>query len=287
MLSVIIPVYNRHDNLLLCLAALDRQDFRDLEVIVADDGSTDDPLAVLTDRPWHFSHLYARQPHLGVRIGQARNMGRRLARGAALVFIDSDVLLNPTALGHYAKLHAANPTAIIAGRYDWLSPMVVTMEDVQHRWQSVVAQELTALPIKKPRPGLEGNDPRAGPPSLFDSSRVVFDGYCLSVYSGNMLWPVALFDALGGFSEEMIGHGGEDCELAMRAQESHYPVIFSEEVGGYHVWHPRNQEANVAEVLRNIEYIKSKHDLAALGISQGDPAKNQLPLIGDAENEEG
>ena len=141
MLSVVIPVYNRRNNLLLCLAALDRQTYRDFEVIVADDGSTDLPIEMVSNYLWHFHRRYVWQEHAGVRPGQARNMGSLLAQGSALVFVDADVLLNPTALGHYANLHNANPDAIIGGRYDWLPPMQITMQDVQHDFNRIITRQ--------------------------------------------------------------------------------------------------------------------------------------------------
>ena len=279
MLSVIIPVYNRRDNLRLCLAALDRQDFRDFSVIVADDGSTDYPLDILTNSAWHFSWRYCYQPHQGVRIGQARNLGAKLASGTGLVLIDSDVLLNPHALAHYNNLHKANPTCILIGRYDWLPPMHITMQDVQFRWGDVVHQLLPPILLDDSASlGIQGPDPRYVSENQFKSDRVNYD-YCLDMFSGNLLIPRPVWDKLGGFDEDMVGHGGEDCEFAMRAQEAKIPAIFSDAVIGYHVWHPRNQAKNEREVRANVDYIAKKHDLSSMGIRRGDIKSGELPLV--------
>lgn len=278
MLSVIIPVYNRRGALLLCLGALDRQSCRDFEVIVADDGSDDLPVEVLINYPWHFPYLYVRQERKGVRIGQARNLGAKLASGTGLVFVDSDVLLNPTALGHYTNIHQANPDAIIGGRYDWLPPLQITLDDVQSKWKKVVSGDLPKREVGEAYLGLQGQDPREVANDVwFDSDAFRYD-YCLALFSGNMLWPARIFREIGGFDENMTGHGGEDCELAMRAQERGLPALFSYEVIGYHVWHPRDQERNMREVKANVEYIRAHHDILALGVKLG--KVDELPLVG-------
>jgi GT2 family glycosyltransferase len=247
---------------------------------VADDGSTDVPLDILTDIAWHFPWYYCYQQHRGVRIGQARNLGARLAKGTGFVLIDSDVLLNPHALSHYNNLHLANPTCILIGRYDWLPPMQITMQDVQFHWEDVVEQH-TCPPLASAEgaaSGIQGPDPRYVSENQFKSDRVNYD-YCLAMFSGNLLIPRMVWEPLGGFDEEMVGHGGEDCEFAMRAQEAHIPAIFSDKVIGYHVWHPRNQAKNEREVRVNLDYIAKKHDLAALGIRRGDIKSGELPLV--------
>ena len=101
----------------------------------------------------------------------------------------------------------------------------------------------------------------------------------MALFSGNVLWPTRIFRDLGGFDENIVLHGGEDCEIAMRAQEHGIPTIFSAQVVGYHVWHHRDQEANLRGVAENIAYMASKHNFSALGITTGDPVKGQLPLI--------
>lgn len=277
MISIVIPVFNRREGLRLVFAALEKQTFRGFEVVVADDGSTDDPLDVVMLAHERLTVQYCWHPHNGFQAGKARNAGAKLAHGNTLLFVDADVLLNRFALEHYNNISLANPGVIVAGRYDWLSPMVITVEDVHLRWDAILRRSLPELEIEGPPVGIQGVDPRALQTSRFDSTKVWRNRYCLALFTGNLLVPAEIFRALGGFDEAMVGHGGEDCEFAMRAEESQIPVIFAEEVVGYHVYHWRNQERNEREVQRNIEYIRSKHDLVALGVVPGGP--DQLPLV--------
>ena len=186
-------------------------------------------------------------------IATARNLAVKKAKEEFLVFIDADIILNPYALEHYHNLLTPSPEAVIAGMYHWLPPL---------------------LPVDSVD-GIVGNDPRLKK-GLFDSS-VIRDRFCLDFYSGNFGISKKLYNAIGGMDEEMTGHGGEDCEFAIRLQKAGHKAIFSPEVVGFHVYHERNQEKNMAEVQVNIDYIAKKHDLESLSIKKG--KKGELPLV--------
>lgn len=96
--SVIIPVYNDWDPLGECLLSLSRQSGAPaFEVIVVDDGSTNET----PDSIRRCSQLYPlniiRQPHLG--IPAARNRGIQNAKGGVLIFTDADCRVQPNCLG--------------------------------------------------------------------------------------------------------------------------------------------------------------------------------------------
>ena len=88
ILSVVIPTWNRAR--LVCEAIQSALDQRPgpVEVIVVDDGSTDDTTEVLARR-FSSSIRLNRRPERG-GIGSARNLGASLARGELLAFLDSD-----------------------------------------------------------------------------------------------------------------------------------------------------------------------------------------------------
>jgi len=105
MWSVVIPTYNRLPILTKCLTALEQQDFdEDYEVVVVDDGSTDDTIVFLQKNADRFPHVrLLLQEHQGAAI--ARNRGIDAARGETIVFIDSDLVVLPSFLSaHRAKL---------------------------------------------------------------------------------------------------------------------------------------------------------------------------------------
>lgn len=88
-LSVIIPIYKVEDYLERCVKSVLNQDYRDLEVILVDDGSPDrcpqicDELAKTDDRI-----VVIHKPNGG--LSSARNAGIEVAKGEYLAFLDSD-----------------------------------------------------------------------------------------------------------------------------------------------------------------------------------------------------
>jgi GT2 family glycosyltransferase len=82
--SVIVPVYNGSRLLPGCLSALQQQTRRPDEIIVVDDGSTDDTFAVAG----RLGVTVLSQPNAGP--AAARNLGARVARGRLLLFTDAD-----------------------------------------------------------------------------------------------------------------------------------------------------------------------------------------------------
>lgn len=111
--SVIIPTYNRAALLRDALASVFAQRFADFEVLVVDDGSTDDTGTVLAELADRITVL--RQDNRGP--GAARNAGCAQARGRYLAFLDSDDVWFPWTLETYDRiaLDAGEP-AFIAGK---------------------------------------------------------------------------------------------------------------------------------------------------------------------------
>ena len=86
--SIIIPVFNLEEYILETIRSVYAQKDKDFEVIVVDDGSTDNSMYLLEKSG--FPVLMARNPHKGV--GSARNHGAGLAAGDYLCFLDGDDL---------------------------------------------------------------------------------------------------------------------------------------------------------------------------------------------------
>lgn len=102
--SVIIPTYNRADYLSQALQSVFNQSHTPFEIIVVDDGSTDNTAQVMRD--WDAWVRYHRQEHQG--ISAARNRGLELAQGDVIAWLDADDLWEPDFLASVLPLLEAN-----------------------------------------------------------------------------------------------------------------------------------------------------------------------------------
>jgi len=86
LVSVIVPTYNRRETIQAAIASVQRQTFADWELIVVDDGSTDDTAALIEGSDPRL--VLIRQKNQGVNA--ARNAAMLRARGQYIAFLDSD-----------------------------------------------------------------------------------------------------------------------------------------------------------------------------------------------------
>lgn len=87
--SIIIPVYNAERTLKRCLNSILNQTFADYEVILVDDGSTDDSNGIICQYCESDSRFHLKaQPNSGP--GSARNAGLSVASGRRIAFVDCD-----------------------------------------------------------------------------------------------------------------------------------------------------------------------------------------------------
>jgi glycosyltransferase involved in cell wall biosynthesis len=111
-ISIIIPTYNYAAFLPRAVASCLQQTYLPKEIIIVDDGSTDDTPTILAQwqqNPAYTSLIkYIRRTNQGP--GAARNVGASQAQGQWLVFLDADDELLPTALAEFAQAALSTPT---------------------------------------------------------------------------------------------------------------------------------------------------------------------------------
>lgn len=184
--STIIPTCNRAALLPPTLEAALAQEGGDQEVIVVDDGSTDDTPAVLARYGDRLRVL--RQPNRGP--GAARNLGLTQARGDYVAFLDSDDLWFPWTLRVFRE-----------GLLAWRSPAVLCGRLLAFRDPAELRQ-VTAGPTEA-----------TGFPDYFASSR---HGYFVG--SGMAVFKRQELRRVGGFLENRLNC--EDHDLVMRLGEA-------------------------------------------------------------------
>ncbi len=136
LLSVIVPAFNGTRVLPRALGALAASDLPRAcwELIVVDDGSTDDTAAVAAQ----WADVVVRIPGQPHGPGYARNRGVEAARGEVVVFVDADVVVHIDTLRRFAWAFAHDPSlGAVFGSYDDQPPapgVVSRYRNLLHHW---------------------------------------------------------------------------------------------------------------------------------------------------------
>ena len=280
LISIIIPVFNRRKNLELTLYALEKQSDKDFEVIVVDDGSTDNTGNWLKKNKFPFDLKYHYMgENQGYRQCKARNMGVRLSNNSiGFVFLDSDVLLEPDTIEKYRKHYERNKHRVVCGMYFWGSPVETTKENIDD-FPSLFKETRPNIPNAQPH-GMQGVDIRL---ELFNSTtpdelhwKI---GTYLSCFGGNLFVPRHIFMDVAqgqieanpkentnpycGFDEHYTAPV-EDGDFGLMLMKRGWAVSLDKTIYAYHVWHGRNLK-QIKEVSdTQVKYLDEKYKINVL-----------------------
>jgi len=114
LVSVIIPTYNRANYLQEALESVFRQNYHNFEIIVVDDGSTDDTRKIIDKYQDKIKYFW--QDNSGPSV--ARNLGIKNSQGELIAFLDSDDLMLPDRLSLQVSKFLKNPRlGLVGGSY--------------------------------------------------------------------------------------------------------------------------------------------------------------------------
>lgn len=117
LISVIIPVHNAEDTLDVCIQSVEMQEFKDYEIILVDDGSTDQSGIICDTRAEENDKI--RVFHTENKgAAAARNYGVRQAKGEAVAFVDSDDTVSEIYLSYLWELMQEYGAEIAVCSYD-------------------------------------------------------------------------------------------------------------------------------------------------------------------------
>ncbi len=128
--SVIIPTYNRYELTKKSIESVLEQNYRDFELILIDDGSTDN--TSFLEEEYHGKITYIRQDNSGV--SSARNRGILSSNGEYITFLDSDDRWQPHKLKeHYAFIKENSGTKIHQTDETWIRKGLRVNPKIKHR----------------------------------------------------------------------------------------------------------------------------------------------------------
>ncbi|WP_432994105.1 bifunctional polysaccharide deacetylase/glycosyltransferase family 2 protein [Dactylosporangium sp. CA-233914] len=127
--SIIVPAYNEAANIVNTIRSLAASDYPDCEIIVVDDGSTDDTPAIVHGLTRSLPNLHLlRQANAGKPA--ALNAGIAAARGDLLVLVDGDTVFEPDAVGQLVQPFADPAVGAVSG-----NTKVANRGGLLGRWQ--------------------------------------------------------------------------------------------------------------------------------------------------------
>jgi len=257
-ISLIITTYNRPKALIYVLRALTAQTVKNFEVIIADDGSTQETTEMIENFRSHapFSIQHSWQADEGFRAARARNQAILKADGDYLIFLDGDCLPFPDFIARHNQL--AESGYFVAGNRILLSQPFTTqlLEKSTQKdiWQWQTIDWISAyfhrhinrlLPLLR----LPDNFLRK-----YNQSWQGAKTCNLGVWHENIL-------KINGFNESFQGWGHEDAELVVRLLKSDVkrkegrfsvPVL--------HLWHPDNDRSQESANRQRLEKMLANTD---------------------------
>lgn len=259
-LSVVVCTSpGREAQLAHCLAQLAQQDQLFFDVTVVDDGSAQGA-EVCRQTAFPFALKYDWRPNDGSP-ARSRNRGAALSRADLLIFLDSDVLLNPAGLSAYAGWLTGQPQRLLYG-YVGTDLAHVSPSGLQPPVPVHVLDKRFTYPQDLPQPR----------PWLFHSPQE-------NAFAGNLGLHRRSLERLGGFDEAFQGWGGEDLDLGERALQAGLELHFLLDAWAEHQVHPRSDDFHLRPAeARGHGYVFKPHGEPAYTVQCLSSAQGQQSL---------
>jgi len=267
--SVIIPTYNRLKELNFTLNSLTEQITEHIfEVIVADDGSTEDAKGLVENFIGKLNIRYCFQEDKGFRAAAARNMGIKLAEGDICIFVDNGIALHPAAVNTHIETHLteSSPCVVIGyiygfntekGREDEIKSIIdnKTLEEaisILHNRQIGDVREYMYREL-----GEEINN--------WPAPFVV-------CWSGNLSVSRNVLLSIGMYDEYFTSWGNEDDDLGLSLFRNKIQFVLARSASSIHYPHPKmhewdtNWRAEQARLKVKKQYMYDKHPIPEMGL---------------------
>ena len=250
MISILLATYNWPQALKLCLESLATQTDTHFEIIIADDGSTQETKQLIESikltHPISIKHLW--QEDQGFRKTMILNQAINAAHGDYLVFLDGDCIVQPDFVARHRAL--AQKGYLVTGSRILLDQSLTTQLLSWPNWDfKRFTEKLLSYRLSG---GINKYWPlkiKLGNRSWRDYQKFIWR----RIKGCNMACWKADAKAINGFDESMTGWGHEDADFVFRLQRHHIKRksgSWSTEV--LHLFHQIHDQTNAAENARRV-----------------------------------
>jgi glycosyltransferase involved in cell wall biosynthesis len=225
-ISVVVTCYNQGHFLRDAIESVLAQTYPTCEIIVVDDGSTDDTAAVARSYPG-IRYIYQKNQGLSA----ARNAGWRACTGDFVVFLDADDRLLPEALSAGAGcLEAHRECAFVSGHFRYINA------------DGTLLREFSPVHIDR------------------DHYRAFLKGNFIAMHA-TVMYRLTVLHQMGGFDTSL--DACEDYDLYLRIARCH-PVCCHQTIVAEYRQHSGNMSANAALMLRTaVDVLRSQQAFVA------------------------
>lgn len=210
--SVIIPSWNGKHLLKICLPSLKKQSFKDFEVVVVDNGSTDGSLEYIKK---YFPEVKLVELKSNSGFAHAVNLGIKICVGEYIVLINNDTKVDNCCLEYLIKTAKAHKDAgmVAAKMLNFYNPKLI---DSAGDWIDIAGHA-----------GNIGQNEK-------DDGKFNKEGYCFLVTGGGCLIKREVFEKVGFFDENYFAYM-EDVDFCLRAQMQSFKAWFEPKAVIYHM----------------------------------------------------
>ena len=223
--SVVIPVYNRIEMLRRTVGMLTHSTYplELIEIVIADDGSSDNPEQLVNEFSQFFEVNYVKQIDEGYQLSRVRNLGIRSARHDYIIILDCDMAPVPSLVEDQMKWMTLNDKVITLGHRRYVDANDIEISSVMESPQCMLdlPSVVTKNKVMGNSPAVDWREP------IYENSNLLKESSEPFRFSscGNVGFHRSVMKKAGWFDEKFTAWGSEDNEWGYRVMNQGFWFI--------------------------------------------------------------
>ena len=262
LVSVVCSTYNSEHFLSLVLESLQHQSYKEIELLIADDGSGDRTKKLIDDYRnkscFHIEHVW--HEDLGYRKATIHNNALRKCKGELLIFIDGDCVLSKNFIKDHLSIYegSKNSSYVFMGRRVELGEKLtnsLSIDNLQKKLLTELSLPLLVSCISKDSRGFG----RSFSIKNEFVRKVIKADNVPDLLGCNFSLKKETMNSINGFNEDYKSYWGEDGDIFIRLRNNGCKLIGMKYYAvQYHLYHKRLEPT--LEHVKEYERLLSNHD---------------------------